>query len=62
MIEYSKQGKCSYVAILFCDEDTLEKDKYQRWFDENNLRYDVELAEEKKWPIKNRYKFTIYWK
>ena len=62
MIEYSKQGKCSYVAILFCDEDTLEKDKYQRWFDENNLHYDVELAEEKKWPIKNRYKFTISWK
>ena len=61
MIEYSKQGRCSYVAILLCDEYTSEKDNYQKWFDENNLRYEVELAEDKKYPTKNRYKFTIHW-
>ena len=55
-------SKLEVYASLLCDEDTSEKDKYQRWFDENNLRYEVELAEDKKYPTKNRYKFTIYWK
>lgn len=61
MIERSKQGRYSYVVILLCDEDTLEKDKYQRWIDENNLHCNIKLAEEKRWPTKNRYEFCIYW-
>lgn len=64
MLEAAKRGECWYTIVLICDEDTNDKNYYEKWFTENNLKIDkIELFNQKEKCSKlNQYKFHIRWK
>ena len=64
MLEASKRGECWYTIVLICDEDTNDKNYYEKWFTENNLKIDkIELFNQKEKCSKlNQYKFHVRWK
>lgn len=64
MLEVAKRGECRYTIVLICDEDTNDKNYYEKWFTKNNLKIDkIELFNQKEKCSKlNQYKFHIRWK
>ena len=64
MLEAAKRGECWYTIVLICDEDTNDKNYYEKWFTENNLKIEkIELFNQKEKCSKlNQYKFHIRWK
>lgn len=64
MLEAAKRGECWYTIVLICDEDTNDKNYYEKWFTENNLKIDkIELFNQKEKCSKlNQYKFHVRWK
>lgn len=64
MLETAKRGECWYTIVLICDEDTNDKNYYEKWFTENNLKIEkIELFNQKEKCSKlNQYKFHISWK
>ena len=64
MLEASKRGECWYTIVLICDEDANDKNYYEKWFTENNLKIEkIELFNQKEKCSKlNQYKFHIRWK
>lgn len=64
MLEAAKRGECWYTIVLICDEDINDKNYYEKWFTENNLKIDkIELFNQKEKCSKlNQYKFHIRWK
>lgn len=64
MLEAAKRGECWYTIVLLCDEDTNDKNYYEKWFSENNLKIDeIELFNQKEKCDKlNQYKFHVRWK
>ena len=64
MLEAAKRGECWYTIVLICGEDTNDKNYYEKWFTENNLKIDkIELFNQKEKCSKlNQYKFHIRWK
>ena len=64
MLEVAKRGEYWYTIVLICDEDTNDKNYYEKWFTENNLKIDkIELFNQKEKCSKlNQYKFHIRWK
>ena len=64
MLETAKKGECWYTIVLICDEDANDKNYYEKWFTENNLKIDkIELFNQKEKCSKlNQYKFHIRWK
>ena len=61
MLEASKRGECWYTIVLICDEDANDKNYYEKWFTENNLKIEkIELFNQKEKCSKlNQYKFHI---
>ena len=64
MLEFAKRGECWYTIVLTCDEDANDKNYYEKWFTENNLKIEkIELFNQKEKCSKlNQYKFHIRWK
>ena len=64
MLEAAKRGECWYTIVLICDEDANDKNYYEKWFTENNLKIEkIELFNQKEKCSKlNQYKFHIRWK
>ncbi len=64
MLEFAKRGECWYTIVLTCDEDVNDKNYYEKWFTENNLKIEkIELFNQKEKCSKlNQYKFYIRWK
>ena len=64
MLETAKKGECWYTIVLICDEDANDKNYYEKWFTENNLKIEkIELFNQKEKCSKlNQYKFHIRWK
>lgn len=64
MLEFAKRGECWYTIVLTCDEDANDKNYYEKWFTENNLKIEkIELFNQKEKCDKlNQYKFHIRWK
>ena len=64
MLKAAKRGECCYTIVLVCDEDTNDKNYYEKWFTENNLKIEkIELFNQKeKYSKLNQYKFHICWK
>lgn len=64
MLEIAKKGECWYTIVLICDEDANDKNYYEKWFTENNLKIEkIELFNQKEKCSKlNQYKFHISWK
>ena len=64
MLEIAKKGECWYTIVLICDEDANDKNYYEKWFTENNLKIEkIELFNQKEKCSKlNQYKFHIRWK
>ena len=64
MLEAAKRGECWYTIVLICDEDANDKNYYEKWFTENNLKIDkIELFNQKEKCSKlNQYKFHVSWK
>ena len=61
MLESAKRGECWYTIVLICDEDANDKNYYEKWFTENNLKIEkIELFNQKEKCSKlNQYKFHI---
>ena len=64
MLKAAKRGECCYTIVLVCDEYTNDKNYYEKWFTENNLKIEkIELFNQKEKCSKlNQYKFHICWK
>jgi len=64
MLEAAKRGECWYTIVLICDEDANDKNYYEKWFTENNLKIEeIELFNQKEKCDKlNQYQFHVRWK
>lgn len=64
MLEAAKRGECWYTIVLICDEDANDKNYYEKWFTENNLKVEeIELFNQKEKCDKlNQYQFHVRWK
>lgn len=62
MINAAKNGECWYDIILFCEEKFNDRNYYEKWFEENNLRIEVGLYNQKEVCDEvNKYKFHVRW-
>lgn len=59
MIKAAKCGEYWYDTIIICEETFHDKDYYEKWFAENNLKVEIEKRNNN---INNEYKFYIRWK
>lgn len=63
MIKLAKEGECWYDIILFCEEKYNDKYYYEKWFEENNLKVEIKLYNQKEVCDEvNTYKFHIRWR
>ena len=62
MIEDAKKGYCSTEFILICKEQDNDRNYYEKWFKENNLKVEIELDQKEKCLELNRYKFYVRWR
>ena len=61
--EAAYKGNCHANIILYCEEKYDDKNYYEQWFNENALKYEYELHEQKeKCKYINCYEFHIRWK
>ena len=61
MIESAKQGEGITEFILFCEEEYNDRNYYEKWFKENNLKVEVELCGNEKCENVNKYLFKVNW-
>ena len=62
MIDNSHAGRYWYEIILLCEEKYNDRNYYCKWLDENELKYDFKLYNQKEACDEiNQYKFTIKW-
>jgi hypothetical protein len=64
MLEAAKRGECWYTIVLLCDEDANDKNYYEKWFTENNIKIEeIKLFnQQEKCDKLNQYKFHVRWK
>ena len=62
MIQAAESGECYADFILICREPDNDKYYYEKWFNENQLKIEVELDQKVKCDEINRYKFHVRWK
>lgn len=59
----ASQGLCYYEIVLVSKNSTHDKWHFENWLEENNLRYDYELYDQKVvYDDVNQYLFKIRWK
>jgi len=63
MIKAAKRGECWYDTIIVCEEEFDDKYYFEKWLEENKLKVEIELYDQKEKTDKiNKYKFHIRWK
>ena len=62
MIRLAKNGQCWTKFVLFCEENYNDKNYYEKWFDENKLKYESNLLDYVKCDECNKYEFHVRWK
>ena len=63
LIECAKEGKCCTDIVLYCEEKYNDKQYYEKWFNENKLKVEIELFNQKEvCDDINSYKFNVRWK
>ena len=61
MIDKANNGLCYADFVLFCEEKYNDKNYYEKWFDENKLKYECKLLNDKKCEEINQYEFHVRW-
>ena len=62
MIRAAECGECYANFILICRESDNDKYYYEKWFNENQLKTEVELDQKIECDEINKYKFHVRWK
>ena len=63
MIKAAKRGECWYDTIIICEEKFNDRNYFEKWFEENKLRVEIELYNQKEKADEiNKYKFHVRWK
>ena len=63
MKESAHKGNCHIDIILYCEEKYNDKNYYEKWFEENGLKHEYELHNQKeKGNDVNCYEFHVRWK
>ena len=63
MKESAHKGNCYIDIVLYCEEKYDDKYYYEKWFDENGLKHEYELHNQKeKSNDVNCYEFHVRWK
>ena len=61
MINLAYNGECWYDIVLMCEEENNDRNYYEKWFKENNLKVEVELCGNEKCENVNKYLFKVNW-
>ena len=63
MREAAYKGECYIDIVLFCEEKYDDRYYYEKWFDENGLKHEYQLHDQKeKCNEVNSYEFHVRWK
>ena len=62
MINHAEKGLCWIDFTIACKEDSNDRNYYEKWFNENKLKVEIELVGDTKFSKVNNYLFRIHWK
>lgn len=63
MMTKAKNGECWADFVLACEEAHNDRNYYEKWFNDNKLKCEVELYNQKeKYDKLNKYQFKVRWK